>query len=104
MIGVNALRRAIVDGLGGSLRVGRTLTAAGDVPLGPVYAHKAGALEGLLPIAGYNRSGSTPVGALLNAHPDAVVAIEGSALPHVRLPGSTKGILVRHILREERRV
>ena len=100
----NALRRAIVDGLGGRARIGRVLTAAGDVLLGPVYAYKARTLEGLLLIAGYNRSGSTLIGALLNAHPDAVVANEGSALSHVRLPGSTKGLLVRRILREERRV
>ena len=58
-IGIDALRRAIVDGLGGSPHVGRVSTAAGDVLLGPVYAHEARALEGLLLIAGYNRSGST---------------------------------------------
>ena len=78
-------------------------TAVGDVALSPVYARKARTLEGLLLIAGYNRSGSTLIGALLNAHPDAVIATEGRALSHVRLPGSTKGILVRRILREERR-
>ena len=104
MIGVNALRRVIVGGLGGRARIERGLAALGDVLLGPVYAHKARALEGLLLIAGYSRSGSTLIGALLNAHPDAVVANEGGALLHVRLPGSTKGILVRRILREERRV
>ena len=104
VIGIDALRRAISDGLGGSAHVGRVLTAAGDVLLSPMYAHEARTLEGLLLIAGYNRSGSTLIGALLNAHPDAVVATEGRALSHVRLPGSTKGILVRRILREERRV
>ena len=103
-IGIGALRRAIVGGLGGSPHVGRVSAAAGDVLLGPVYAHEARTLEGFLLIAGYNQSGSTLIGALLNAHPDAVAATEGRALSHVRLPGSTKGILVRRILREERRV
>ena len=97
--------QVIVDGLCRSAHVGRVLTAAGDVLLSPVYAHKARTLEGLLLIAGYSRSGSTLIGALLNAHPDAVVANEGKVLSNIRLPaGSTKGILVRRILRQERRV
>ena len=104
--GVKALLKVIVDGLGWSGHVRKVLNAPGDVLLGPVlspvYAHKARNLEGLLLIAGYGSSGSTLIGALLNAHPDAVVANEGRALPHVRLPGSTKGILVRRILRKER--
>ena len=101
--GVNALRRVIVDGLGGGARVRRVLAAPGDVLLSPVYAHKARTLEGFLLIAGYNRSGSTLIGSMLNAHPDAVVVRDGKSLLHVRLPGSTKGMLVRRILREERR-
>ena len=39
VIGVNALHRVIVDGLGGNPHLGRVLTAAGDVLLGPVYAY-----------------------------------------------------------------
>ena len=87
--GVKYLLKAIVDGLGWSEHVRRVLNAPGDVLLGPVYAYKARNLEGILLIAGYNQSGSTLIGALLNAHPDAVVVPKAKSLLYARLPGST---------------
>ena len=101
--GVKVLLKMIIDRLGWSEPVRKALNASGDVLLSPVYAYRARTLEGLLLIAGYNRSGSTLIGALLNAHPDAAVVPKANSLLHARLPGSTKGILVRRILRKERR-
>ena len=102
--GVKYLLKAIVDGLGWSEHVRRVLNAPGDVLLGPVYAYKARNLEGILLIAGYNQSGSTLIGALLNAHPDAVVVPKAKSLLYARLPGNTKGVLVSRIVRRERRI
>ena len=104
--GVKYLLKVIVDRLGWSehvRHVRRVLSAPGDVLLSPVYAYKARNLEGILLIAGYNLSGSTLIGALLNAHPDAVVVPQAKSLLYARLPGNTKGILVRRIVRKERR-
>ena len=102
--GVKYLLKAIVDRLGWSGHVRRVLNAPGDVLLGPVYAYKARNLEGILLIAGYNQSGSTLIGALLNAHPDAVVVPKAKSLLYARLPGNTKGVLVSRIVRRERRI
>lgn len=86
-------------------RRARVALKLAEMPLDIWYEIKARQVERYLVMLGYNRAGSTLVGACLNAHPEFVVNIERSVLKDCigfrRLWGS-RGRFVRLILEHDR--
>ena len=80
---------------------------AARTPLDPLYAYKGRNVERLMLIIGYNRSGTSLLGQLLNAHPEIVVAHELYILQKLRdlrfVPTpSARGRAARLIIEKDR--
>ncbi len=76
-------------------------------PLDPLYAYRGRNVERFMLTIGYNRSGSSLIGQLLNAHPEVVVAHELYILQKLRAlrfvpTPSRRGRLTRLILERDR--
>ena len=79
------------------------------LPLNLLCAFKGRNIERCILTVGYNRSGSTLLGSLLNAHPEVVIAHELDLLPMSRSPRFAawlggRGRLVRLILERDRNI
>ena len=92
-------------------RIGRHVRAvapeAARTALDPLYACKGRRVERLMLTIGYNRSGSSLLGQLLNAHPEMVVAHELYLLQKLRAlrfvpTPSARGRVTRLILERDR--
>lgn len=80
---------------------------AARTPLDPLYAYKGRNVERLMLMIGYNRSGTSLLGQLLNAHPEIVVAHELYILQKLRAlrfvpTPSQRGRATRLILERDR--
>ena len=80
---------------------------AARTPLDPLYAYKGRNVERLMLMIGYNRSGTSLIGQLLNAHPEIVVAHELYILQKLRalrfVPTlSARGRAARLIIEKDR--
>ena len=81
----------------------------GWLPLNLLYAFEGRNIERCILTVGYNRSGSSLLGQLLNAHPEIVIAHELDLLTVLRSPRLAarlggKGRLVRLILERDRNI
>ena len=87
-------------------RRARVALRLAEMPLDIWYEIKARQVERYLVTLGYNRAGSTLIGACLNAHPEFVVSIGRSVLKDFvafrRLQWSSRGRFVRLILEHDR--
>ena len=80
---------------------------AARTPLDPLYAYRGRNVERFMLTIGYNRSGSSLIGQLLNAHPEIVVAHELYILQKLRAlrfvpTPSARGRAARLILERDR--
>ena len=95
----SAIRRA-----GLHKRIRSTGAAFADAALAPIYRYKGRNIERFVLFVGYHRSGSSFIGAILNSHPEIVIANEAFRYaPDLKNAASIgKGRIVRRILDHDR--
>lgn len=88
-------------------RIRAVAPEAARTPLDPLYAYKGRNVERLMLMIGYNRSGTSLVGQLLNAHPEIVVSHNLYILQKLRAlrfvpTPSARGRVARLIIEKDR--
>ena len=90
----------------GLRRHARAALRLAELPLDMWYEAKARHIERYIVMFGYNRAGSTLIGACLNAHPEIVVSIERYVLKDFLAPRrfrwASRGRFVRLVLQHDR--